>query len=243
MPKRLKFFIGHFFLSLIIACIAISIIFLLWYPSSLAKAAGVTDVFFIMLVVDVIIGPLLGLFIYKEGKKTLKFDLAVIILIQLSAFVYGFYSVAQGRPAWIVYSVDRFQLIRNNEIALLPNVKVKAEYQDTSWLGPQYAAVKLSDNKQQKERDLFNAVFGLTLAQQPNRYIPFKQARLDLVKNALNLNDLKNYNDHQKVESVLLKYPQANAWLPLKANALDMVVLINKNTAEVVKIVDLRPWK
>jgi hypothetical protein len=43
------------------------------------------------------------------------------------------------------------------------------------------------------------------------------------------------------VDKVLTKYPDANAWLPLKANAKDMVVLINKEKAKIVKIVDLRP--
>ncbi len=32
-------------------------------------------------------------------------------------------------------------------------------------------------------------------------------------------------------------------FVPLKANAVDMTVLINKEKGEVVKIVDLRPWK
>ena len=38
-------------------------------------------------------------------------------------------------------------------------------------------------------------------------------------------------------------YPKADAWLPLKANAIDMVVLVNKESASIIKIVDLRPWK
>lgn len=40
----------------------------------------------------------------------------MIILIQLSALSYGLYSIAQGRPVWLVYNVDRFELVRNNEI-------------------------------------------------------------------------------------------------------------------------------
>ena len=53
----------------------------------------------------------------------------------------------------------------------------------------------------------------------------------------------KKYNDSNIVDKVLSKYPQATAFVPLKANALDMTVLINKEKGEVVKIVDLRPWK
>lgn len=60
---------------------------------------------------------------------------------------------------------------------------------------------------------------------------------------AQNLNELNQFNDKAAVQKVLSQYPQATAFVPLKANAVDMTVLINKEKGEVVKIVDLRPWK
>lgn len=51
------------------------------------------------------------------------------------------------------------------------------------------------------------------------------------------------YNPKTDVEKNLAKYPKADAWLPLKANAVDMVVLVNKESASIIKIVNLRPWK
>ena len=54
---------------------------------------------------------------------------------------------------------------------------------------------------------------------------------------------LEKYNDQQIVSTTVQKYPNADAWLGLSAPAKDMVVLINKEKGEVVKIVDLRPWK
>ena len=45
----------------------------------------------------------------------------------------------------------------------------------------------------------------------------------------------------QQVENILAKYPQATAFLPMKASAVDMTVLIDQK-ANVVKIVNLRPW-
>lgn len=243
MSKRLKFFLAHLSLSCFIACMVLVLVFFVWYPAPLAKAVGVTHIFLMMLAIDVIVGPILSLLVYKEGKKNLKFDLAVIILIQLLAFFYGFYSIAEGRPAWIVYSVDRFQLIRKNNIALQPNVKVKPEYQNISLVGAKFVGVELSKNLDQKQKDMFNAVFGLTLAQQPDRYVSFGQVKQSLQKNAQDLKLLNQFNNPQLVANILNQYPTANAWVPLKANAVDMVVLLNKNTGKVVKIVDLRPWK
>ena len=75
MSKRLKFFLGHLILSFLIALIVIGIVFFIWYPSPFTQAVGVTHIFLMMLAIDVIIGPILGLLVYKEGKKTLKMDL------------------------------------------------------------------------------------------------------------------------------------------------------------------------
>lgn len=51
----------------------------------------------------------------KKGK-TLKFDLAIVVLLQVMVFTFGFYTIAQGRPLWIVASNYNFQLVKNNEI-------------------------------------------------------------------------------------------------------------------------------
>ena len=81
LSKRKIFFFGHFSLSCLLALIFLVWLFLFWYPSPLATAVGVTHIFLMMLAIDVIVGPLLGLLVYKEGKKTLKFDLGVIIVL------------------------------------------------------------------------------------------------------------------------------------------------------------------
>jgi hypothetical protein len=59
---------------------------------------------------------------------------------------------------------------------------------------------------------------------------------------AQSLKKLELYNDTDTVKEILLKYPQATDYLPLKANELDMVVLINKRKMEIISMVNLRPW-
>ncbi len=134
MSKRLKFFLGHLAISFFSALIVVGVVFFIWYPSPLAKAIGVTHIFLMMLAIDVIIGPLLGLLVYKEGKKSLKMDLSIIILIQIIALGYGVYSIAQGRPVWLAYNVDRFELVRNNEILTEQIAQASPQYQQPSWL-------------------------------------------------------------------------------------------------------------
>ena len=244
MSKRLKFFLSHLLLSFLIALFVAGLVFFVWYPSPLATAVGVTHIFLMLLVIDVILGPLLGLLVYKEGKKTLKFDLSVIIFIQIIALCYGVFSIEQGRPAWLVYNVDRFEVVRNNEIITDHIEQAQPKYQQPSWLKPQFVAVEFARDSQIRQKEMFAEVLaGISIAQRPERYVSFSQAKTQLQQHAQSLSTLKQLNDPARVDQLLKQYPEATAWVPLKANAVDMVVLLNKKKAEVIKIVDLRPWK
>ena len=244
MNKRIKFFLTHLSISFLIALLVIGLVFFIWYPSPLATAVGVTHIFLMLLVIDVILGPLLGLLVYKEGKKTLKLDLSVIILIQIAALGYGVFSIEQGRPAWLVFHADRFELVRKNDIILENIDQAQPQFQQVSWVGPQFAAVKLAVSPQQRNDEMFAEVFsGISISQRPERYVELTQAKNQIQQRALPLEELKQYNSKADVEKTLAKYPKADAWLPLKANAVDMVVLVNKESASIIKIVDLRPWQ
>lgn len=241
MSKRIKFFIGHLSVSLLIAIATAILIFLVWYPQPLAKAVGVTSLFVMLIIIDVIIGPLLGLLVYKEGKNTLKFDLAVVILTQLSAFTFGFYTIAQGRPLWIVASNYNFQLVKNNEIND-QSIQYAAEaFKNRSWIGPQFVGIRTDLNHRSHVSTVQNgqgAWFNY-----PARYISIDKVENRFKYAIQDLTMLEKFNSKEQVISTLKRYPQANAWMPLAAPVMNMTILVNKDTAEIIKIVDLRPWK
>lgn len=243
MKNRFKFFSKHLIFSLLLAIIIILWVFLIWYPVPLAKATGVTHLFLMMIAIDVILGPVLGFLVYKEGKKTLKFDLTVIIVIQIFALFYGVYHIAQGRPVWIVYNVDRFELIRKNDI-VENNIKSALPiYRETSLLKPKFVATEFSKNTTERNQNMFEEVLGgISIAQRPERYIPFEKVKSEINQKSQKIALLNQFNHPEDVNLILKKYPEANGWVPLKASVEDMVVLINKEQGKVIAIVDLRPW-
>lgn len=242
MTKRQKFFLSHLSISVLIALLVMGLVFFVWYPAPLATAVGVTHIFLMVLAIDVIVGPLLGLLVYKVGKKSLKFDLTVIILIQISALLYGIYSIEQGRPAWLVYNVDRFELVRKNEIFDQNINQAKPQFQQVPWFKPQFVATEFAQDTKQRNDDMFAEVFGgVSLAQRPERYVALAKVKDQIQKRAQKLELLKQYNDQTVVKQTLAQYPQATAFLALKASSVDMTVLVAPS-GEVVKIVDLRPW-
>ena len=237
MSQRIKYFLSHLMSSIFIACLVLCLIFFIWYPAPLAQAVGVNHIIFMLIGIDIIIGPILSLIVYKQGKKTLIFDLTVIILLQVSALTYGVYNIAQGRPAWIVYYKNSYELIRHSDVVVEPNTKVKSP-----WFGPEYAAVKLSRDPVKYDEELSIELSGYSLAQFPERYIDSKDTLGDMRKYGRPLSELQQFNSVQQVKPILLRYPKAAYFFPLKAVAEDMTVLVDQNY-HVIQIVNLRPWQ
>lgn len=244
MSMRIKAFLIHGLVSISVALLVIGLVFFIWYPSPLAKAVGVTHIFLMMLVIDVILGPLLTLLVYKQGKKTLLFDLTIIVVLQVSALCYGLWTVYQGKPAWLVFNADRFDVVRIIEIDKRKINQVKDKYRTLSLFSPKWVASIAPQNIEENNDILFEAVFaGIDIAQRPELYQDLNDVKDKIKNKAQGLELLNNYNNKTDVEKILAKYPKADAWLPLKANAIDMVVLVNKESASIIKIVDLRPWQ
>ena len=91
----------HLAISAVIGAILSALFWFVWYPSPLFKAVGGYELFLMLLVIDVILGPLLTLVVFKSGKKSLKFDLAVIALVQAAALSYGVWTLLIGRPVYV----------------------------------------------------------------------------------------------------------------------------------------------
>lgn len=231
----------HLLISLFLAVICFLLIYFLWYPSPLVKATGVSGLFLMMLGIDLILGPAFTFIVYKKFKKTLKLDLCVIAIIQLSAMIYGVSSMYEGRPVWIAFAGDRFELVKANDIV---DSAVNYEIHITnSSFGPKYIFVdmKLAPN-QKLDMVLKEAQYGISPIQRIEYYKPFELAVIEIRKHSQPLLILNEYNNSYQVKTVLNKYPQATAFLPMKASAVDMTILVDQS-GQVVEIVDLRPWK
>lgn len=243
MSARIKVFTLHLTISAVIALAVISVVFYLWYPTPLHTAVGVTQIFLILLAVDVVIGPLLTLLVYKVGKKTLVMDLTVIAVLQVSVLAYGLFTVAEGRPAWLVFAVDRFDLVRVLDIDERKLEQADLAYRQPSLLGPSWvAAINPTDLDERNDILMESVMAGIDIAQRPNLYAPLNSQKSEIQKRLNELDALSAFNTTEKIGAALTKHPQADSWLPLRANNQDMVVLMQRNTAEVVAIVDLRPW-
>lgn len=231
MNFRLKCFGYHLLISLLIAVLTLFIVFHLWYPSPLDEALGVADIFLLLLCIDVIIGPLLTLVVAQHGKKSLKMDLAVIGILQMLALSYGLYIVAQGRPAWLVYNNNRFEIVQAYEAVPSPdsaNNELPLSFTGPIWgavIEPLPASVKRSEAFYQQA---FLQGYESALA----------EGRI----NSMPVEVLRRFNKADEVDRVLGLYPQAKGFIPITGKEKSMVVLVDDSIGELIAIVDLSPW-
>src|SRR5688500_14954122 len=94
----------HFVLSgLVIGTIALAA-FVNLFPAGLHHAAKLDRLLGTMLIVDIVAGPLLTLILYRPGKPGLRFDLAMIGLLQILFLAYGLSTLWRSRPLFLVGS-------------------------------------------------------------------------------------------------------------------------------------------
>lgn len=107
---RLKALSVHLIFSLVIFIVFIWVMLVYWFPQPHFSLNGGWQGVRIMVLVDLVIGPLLTFFLYNtcKSKKELRFDLGLIIVIQFALLVYGITTVYSQRPVVQVLSYQGF---------------------------------------------------------------------------------------------------------------------------------------
>jgi hypothetical protein len=163
-----------------------------WYPGPLFEAAGGSGLLPILVGVDVIVGPLLTLVVFKSGKPGMKFDLVVIGLLQAAALAYGVYVVSLARPAYIVFVKDRFELATVAELDPEERAGAKApEFRDPGWDGPLLVAADMPTDAKERQRLIDAAMAGLDLQHFPRYYVPYAERTAEVLAKAYTIARLR----------------------------------------------------
>lgn len=234
----------HFAGSLVLAAIALTFVFFIWCPGPLAGAVGVSGIIWLLLGVDLLLGPLLTAVVYKPGKSGLVFDLSVIVVIQLAAFGYGFSAIAAARPAWLVYSGYRFDLVQANELDHRFLADTPLAYRHAPWFGPGWVAARPPADTQKRNQLIFESVGGgFDMPQRPDLYVPLGQERELIKRRAIALEKLGTMHGENALRELRVSWPEADGYFPLLAKSRHMSVLVNRDRGGVVAVVDLKPFE
>jgi hypothetical protein len=233
----------------LIALCSAALVFLVWYPTPLEEAAGVTHIFLMLLAVDVVLGPCITLIIFNPAKKELKYDLTIVLLIQLAALFYGLYSVFEARPVYIVYIGNRFDLVYANDLTEKKLAKVSNPLFKSPPLGqPEIIAITQPTDEKTRTDIMFSAISGGDdLPQLPQYYVSYGEKKSEAIKKLQPIEKLRELNPDnlEKVIALTQKYAAKATgigFIPLKGKVKHAAVIISKDTGDVLEITALKPW-
>lgn len=249
--ERATAFAAHFSASVVVGLSVFGLIWLVWYPPPLLQTQGILDIYALLLVVDVVAGPTLTFLIFNRAKKSLKFDLAVIVLLQLGALVYGLNTVYQGRPVYLVYNVDKISVVSAADLVYVEGeTEPENDYLDFPVWGPELIGAKRPQTREEKNELLFSAIFGgRDLDRRAEYYVPIESLS-DEIKHWLR--PLDELIERGGPDSIVLKQhlarlngPRENVgYLPVTGHSRDCIALIDRKTAKVLEFVLVQPlWQ
>lgn len=248
--SRYRAGLTHLALSALVAALVFVPIYFLWFPGVLFEGAGGRELFFLITGVDVTLGPVITTIVFRSGKKGLKFDLAVIAVLQLAALSYGVYNLFEARPVYIAYVKDRFELVRANDVedANLEKARAKGHPGRLPLLGPQVVGAKIPKDVNESFDVMMSGFAGKDVQTYPQYHVPYDEVR-DLAKQkSLPIGRLRELNPDRvaEVEASVAGsgFPEAQVrFLPMRAGKRDLTVLIHAGTGEVLRITSFRPWQ
>ena len=247
--SRWKAALIHFGISALVAAIATALLLGVWYPPPYFSAAGAKRLLLLVVGVDVVLGPLLTLIVFKSGKRGLKFDLAAIGLVQVLALAYGFHVMLQSRPVFMVASVDRFVLVAANQLDPADLAAAsQPQWRRLSWGGPVLVATQRPDDADERNDLLFSALEGKDIEKFPRYYVEYEAAASGLLQRAQPLSRLRQMHPSHagEVDAWLQRHrseEESIVWLPIVARDADLCMLMDRASGKPLGAIALDPWQ
>lgn len=110
ITSKLQAFSFHLVISFLFLLALYILIRIVWFPGPLIDIGGLRGIK-IIIGVDLVIGPILTLVVFKYGKPGLKLDLTIIGALQLACLAYGLLVVNYERPVAQILADDGVHLL------------------------------------------------------------------------------------------------------------------------------------
>jgi hypothetical protein len=181
MRFRLKAFGLHLSASATLLTLILGSLYLGWYRWPSWYLTGVLHVVAIVAIVDLALGPTLTLIVASPCKprRALVRDIAVIVVVQLAALVYGAITLWLGRPLYYAFSVDRLQMVQASELQASEITLARAQNPALTphWHSlPRWIWAPLPENPDEAAKIAQGAVFGgQDVVQMPRYFRPWEQ--------------------------------------------------------------------
>lgn len=240
----------HLAISAGVALGVLCLVYFGWYPSPLDRLSGVGEILMLLLVVDVTLGPLLTLVVYDRRKKRLALDMACIAAMQFAALGYGLATVEAGRPHFLVFTKDRFEIVSHADLKAIDRVAASRNtFASPRWFSPRLVAAESPADVDLRRRITIEAALGGgDLQHYPQFYRELASQRGMVRAKSAPLAHLRALNPGS--ESALRAAIAATGlrefqlrFLPIRGPAGDGAMLIDADNGDIVGMLAAHPWR
>ncbi len=227
----------HALLSVAIALASAWLVFGLWYPMPYRAMLGVGSIYMLVLVVDVVCGPLITLVLASphKSRREMLLDLSLIGLIQMAALAYGMQAVWIGRPAVLAFENDRLTVVSSNEVESADLINAPEGLRKLSFAG----VLKVGTRKPQSNAEFLGSVElslgGVSPAMRPAWWEPIETYHGEMRARVKPLAELiarrpESASELQKAAASAGRPVEALTYLPLTSSKTkDWVALLDSS--------------
>ena len=238
---KLKAFSAHLLFSAVLIGLFMYVIMSHWFPGYLFELENVWQGLRILVPVDAILGPLLTLIIFVPDKKGLKGDLAIILVLQIAALVYGGKVIYDSKPEVLAFVGDRFEVITKSSYdpSLIPKQTLSVfESSNPALIYPLPA-----QSREESNQFVLNNTQYQLLA---DRYRPVNDYKDKVFARALEIERIKPTVASQidVLTSFKNRYnAESDALFILQGTTKDFVIVsIDRNDLQVKDYLPIDPW-
>ena len=229
----------HLGISLCVAVFAAALVFGLWYPYPYGEISGGRELFFLVVAVDVIMGPLITLAIFNRAKprRELLIDFTVVGLLQVAALGYGLWTVFAARPVHLVFEYSRMTVVHAIDVDADLLAKAPTSLQKLPVTGPTVIALRPFKNPAEQFDATMAAFEGFPLAARSDLWQAYEPVRADVLKEAKPVAELRARFSNQAAQidraiAATGKPVTDLRYLPLLSRKTAWTVLLDTTTAE-----------
>lgn len=244
---RLRAFSLHLVVSIMIFLIFLGIMFLAWYPPPYFEINGGWIVLRILVAVDIVVGPLLTLILFKPGKRGLKFDMTCIVLMQLVALFYGGMIIYQQRPEFVVFGIDRFTTVSAVEVEF--DKLNYPELRRIAGVGPILAQALPPADPKLRQKLMFATVMSgeKDIEYRAELYQPYRPDLTQLRARSLDLDKIAALDQGAKATVAAFAAQHGGTlenylYLPLRGKNKDIVMALSAQDGMPVGFISISPW-
>lgn len=243
--SRFQAFAIHLLLSSFILGSFLSFVFFVWYPQPFFVVEGLVQIVWVLVGVDIVLGPALTLVVFKSGKPGLARDLSIIAAIQIAGFIYGAHTFYIERPAFAVfYDSDFFDVIPASGMKGLGKLDPALNHSNLG--GPTIVYVE-----QPTEIDVLKKILedmkqgGPGIHLRAEYYRPLEGNINTKFKFSINLHDLESIPANKlEINQFKAEYGErveSFAYFPIIGKVTSRVLVIDRESETVVDYININP--